>query len=188
MERNRDVRKVVWSDDRDAIFIKWFAEDAALLLDAGFSLDEAKKMLCSLNYVKVWAANPRWFYPITGLPKEYRWRDGEKFVQKRRPGRGDAQTYIFLPIGEDLYIKGVAAVGTHITDYRGAKIKQFRTLAFYEVTEQLSRHGACPNSFFEDSLLKFWHSQGLRLFNRPSYLRPLCKQQQTSDEDESKPP
>ena len=167
-QQERDIRDVVWSEKRNQIFLQWLIEDISALQDAGFSNKEIKKMLVSLNYVKFWATNPSWLFPIAGLPKGFRWRDGQKFVQKRTH-RSDGRTYVFLPIGEDLYIKGICAVGTHKSDYQGAKIMQYRKLASYEVTAQLAIH----DPFFESSVLIFWHSQGLRLFAEPSYLRPL---------------
>lgn len=188
MHDSRDIRKIIWPDDRDSTFLQWLAEDVTLLRDAGFSVEETIKMICSLSYVKFWCANPSWLYPIAGLPTGYRWRDGQKFVQRARAQKADAHTYIFLPIGEDLYIKGICAVGTHITDFKGAKIKGFRTLAYHEVVTKFSILGERTNPFFENSLLKFWQSQGLGLFNKPSYLRPLCKQQQSSDKVKSKQP
>ena len=171
-QQERDIREVVWPENRDQVFLQWLAEDITALQDAGFSSKEIKKMLGSLDYVKIWAANPSWLFPITGLPKGVRWRDGQRFVQKRTR-RSDGRTYIFLPVGEDLYVKGICAVGTHKSDYPGAKIKQYRKLASYEVTAQLSIYGRFHDPFFESSVLTFWRSQGLRLFADPSYLHPL---------------
>lgn len=122
MARDRNISAIVWPEDRDTIFLKWLAEDAAALCDAGFSLAETRRMLAALSYVRIWSANPPWLFPIRGLPKGYRWRDGYKFSQ-RAGRRSNGYSYTLLPVGVNLYIKGLIAVGTKITDYPGAKIK-----------------------------------------------------------------
>lgn len=35
--RNRNIKELVWAPNRDEVFLQWFAEDVALLSDAGFS-------------------------------------------------------------------------------------------------------------------------------------------------------
>ena len=109
-QQERNIREVVWPENRNQVFLQWLIEDIAALQGAGFSNKEIKKMLVSLDYVKIWVANPSWLFPITGLPKGFRWRDGQKFVQKRTRW-SDGRTCVFLPIGEDLYIKGNLCCG-----------------------------------------------------------------------------
>lgn len=183
-QQERDIKKVVWPENRDQVFLQWLVEDITALQKAGFSIKGIKKMLGSLDYVKIWAANPSWLFPITGLPKGFRWRDGQKFVQKRTR-RSDGHTYVFLPVAEDLYIKGIHAAGTCKSDYYGAKIKQYQKLAGYEVTAQLAMHRQSYDPFFESSIHTFWHSQGLRLFADPGSSCPLygkLVKQQSLDE------
>ncbi len=127
MTRNRNIDEIVWPENRDEIFLAWLAEDAALLYDAGFSTAETRSMLAVLKYVRIWSANPRWLYPIRSLPKGYRWRDGQKFSQ-RSGRRSDGYSYIFLPVGEDLYIKGLVAAGTKANDYPASKIRRYKEL------------------------------------------------------------
>lgn len=116
MSRNRNINEIVWPENRDEIFLAWLAEDAALLCDAGFSTAEVRSMLAALKYVQIWSENPRWLFPIRNLPKGYRWRDGQKFSQSS--GRkSDGYSYIFLPVGEDLCIKGLIVAGTRVDDY-----------------------------------------------------------------------
>lgn len=69
---------------------------------------------------------PEWLLPISGLPKGCRWSDGQKFLQKRSRKFNriySGESYVFLPAGEDLYIKGIKAIGTHISAYPGVVIK-----------------------------------------------------------------
>ena len=122
MARDRNISAIVLLEDRDAIFLEWLTEDATALCDAGFSLAETRRMLATLSYVRVWSASPPWLFPIRGLPKGYHWRDGYKFSQ-RAGRRSNGYSYTLLPVGVNLYIKGLIAVGTKITDYPGAKIK-----------------------------------------------------------------
>lgn len=155
MRSNRDISKVVWPDDRDSTFLQWLAEDAALLQDAGFSLSEIKRMLATLKYVRFWSANPPWLFPIKKLPKGYHWRDGQKFSCKS--GRQyDGYCYIFLPVGEDLYVKGMGVVGAKTSDCPGAKIKHYKNLTSAEVSQRLS-----ASSGLDSAIHTFWHSQGL---------------------------
>lgn len=74
MARDRNISAIVWPENRDQVFLQWLIEDITALQEAGFSVKEIKKMLGSLDYVKIWAANPSWLFPITGLPKGFRWR------------------------------------------------------------------------------------------------------------------
>ena len=81
MSRNRNISEIVWPENREEIFLAWLAEDATLLCDAGFSTAKVRSMLAALKYAQIWSANSRWLFPIRGLPKGYRWRDGQKFSQ-----------------------------------------------------------------------------------------------------------
>lgn len=155
LRSSRDFRKVIWPDDRDSIFLQWLAEDSALLQDAGFSPSEIKRMLATLKYVRFWSANPPWLFPIKKLPKGYRWRDGQKFSCKSGR-RYDGYCYIFLPIGEDLYVKGMVVVGTKANDCPGAKIKRYKELTCTEVSHRLS-----TSPGLDSAIRTFWHSQGL---------------------------
>ena len=155
MSRNRSINEIVWPENRDEIFLAWLAEDAALLYDAGFSTAEVKSMLAALKYVQIWSENPRWIFPIRGLPKGYRWRDGQKFSQSS--GRkSDGYSYIFLPVGEDLCIKGLIVAGTKVDDYPASKIKKYRELTCVEV---LQKFPGCPG--LNSAIQSFWKSQGL---------------------------
>lgn len=165
MRGSRDTSKIVWPDDRDSIFLQWLAEDATLLQDAGFSQDETKRMLATLKYVRIWSTNPPWIFPIKKLPKGYRWRDGQKFSCKRGR-RYDGYSYIFLPIDEDLYVKGMVVIGTKASDCPGAKIKHYKDLTSAEVSHRLS---ASPG--LDSAIHTFWHSHGLE----GGYTMPLLR-------------
>lgn len=155
LRNSRDINKIVWPDDRDSTFLQWLAEDVTLLQDAGFSPSEIKRMLAALKYVRIWSKNPPWLFPIKRLPKGYRWRDGQKFSCKSGR-RYDGYCYIFLPIGEDLYVKGMVVVGTKASDCPGAIIKRYRDLTSAEVSHRLS---AAPG--LDSAIHTFWHSHGL---------------------------
>ncbi len=170
MEQDRDIRKVVWAENRDEIFLQWFAEDCSRLLDAGFSVSEAKQMAVSLKYVRCWCLNPRWLFPINKLPKGYKWRDGQKFVVKGS-SRSDGETYIFLPAGENLYIKGLTAAATHFSDYPAVVIKNYRSLTYCKIASAFPE-----GAFFLSSLVTFWHSQGLDLGYTMKCIRPMGKE------------
>lgn len=51
MPRERNISTIVWSEDRDDIFLRWFEEDANLLDKAGFTNNESRRMLLALPYV-----------------------------------------------------------------------------------------------------------------------------------------
>lgn len=155
MGRERNISEIVWTEDRDDIFLRWFEDDANLLSNAGFTNDEALKMLLALPYVKIWSQNPSWLFPIRGLPKGYHWRDGQRFSQKRWRNF-DGYSYTLLPVEADLYIKGMTVVGTNINDYHGAKIKNYRNLTYTEIWEKLP----VPRELL-DAILKFWREQEL---------------------------
>lgn len=180
MTRNRDIREVVWPENRDETFLKWIAEDAALLYDSGFSTAEVRSMLIALEYVQIWSANPRWLFPIRSLPKGYRWRDGQKFSQSR--GRkSDGYSYIFLPVGKDLYIKGLIVAGTKVDDYPASKIRRYKELTCVEV---LRKFPELPG--LNSAMQSFWKSQGLTLGYTVPCLRPF--RQQVPDSKHKKPP
>lgn len=172
MARSRDICEIVWPENRDEVFLAWLAEDAALLCDVGFSTAEVRSMLVALEYVQIWSANPRWLFPIRGLPKGYRWRDGQKFAQSG--GRkSDGYSYIFLPVGQDLYIKGLTVAGTKIDDYPASKIRRYKELACIEVLRKFSE---LPG--LSSAIQSFWKSQGLPLGYAVPDIRPLRSERQ----------
>ncbi len=179
MEQDRDIRIIVWAENRDELFLQWLAEDCSKLLDAGFSINEVKHMVMSLRYVHYWRSNPAWMFPINGLPKGYRWRDGQKFSYKnKRRKRAAGETYVFLPVGENLYIKGIEAVGTHFSDYSGVDVENFRSLTCREI---VSSFPSTP--FLQSSFTTFWHSQGLALGYTIEWLRPINGSNQTMEKE-----
>ena len=167
MSRNRSINEIVWPENRDEIFLAWLAEDAALLCDAGFSTTEVRSMLAALKYVQIWSENPRWLFPIRGLPKGYRWRDGKKFTQSG--GRkSDGYSYIFLPVGQDLYIKGLTVAGTKVDDYPASKIRRYKELTCVEVLRKFSE---LPG--LNSAIQSFWKSHGLPLGYTVPDIRPF---------------
>ena len=163
--RNRNIKELVWAPNRDEVFLQWFAEDVALLSDAGFSKDETLKMLSTLLYVRVWRGNPPWLFPIKGLPKGHHWKNGQKFSQKGGKG-GAGYSYTLLPIGDDLYIKGTGFIGTSVDDFLGVKIKGYKNLTYTEVL------GWFPEDYaFCSAIDTFWHMSGLRMGFRVPCLR-----------------
>ena len=150
------------AEARNAQFIYRFSEDAARLFDCGFTQKEVKQMLCSLNYVKIWCRQPDWLFPAKKLPAGFKWSDGrkEKFKSKL-----ESQIYTLLPVGDDLYIKGVAMAGMNIKDPKIVRIEQFREHTIAEMSVYFG------NDFLMTVLSKFWKENGLR----QGYIEPILK-------------
>lgn len=164
---NKKIFDVVWPENRDVNFINLLAADISRLQEAGFSDKEIKKMIGTLNYVRIWCKNPVWLHPVKSLPKGYKWADGTKFKLKGVKRRG-VENYTFLIIDDDLYIRGTYAVGMNIKDKPMVKIINFRNLS---ANDAVSGLGGSP--FFEDSVLKFWKENELKLGLVVSYLKEV---------------
>ena len=166
---------VVWEENRDEIFLNRLAEDIGKLQDAGFDNKDIPKMLGRLSYVRFWVGWPRWAFPVDKLPKGYKWSDGVKY-SKKGGKREAAETYVFLPIGADLYIKR----GNGDCGMPGINIKEKTTflqiINFRDLTANEFLQGIDYSPFFRSSALYFWKQNGLPLGWAEPCLKGKCKE------------
>lgn len=160
---------VIWSENRDEIFEKRLQEDRARLQAQGFDAETIEQKLSKLHYVRFHAAYPKWLYPTDTLPKGYKWTDGTKYTLKSH-GQYPSETYVFLPIENDLYIKTPNSylVGVNVKDKAFLKVKDFRMLTAIDFI-----NGYSGTPFFLDCILHFWKDNGGRIglitpMDRPS--------------------
>lgn len=139
--------------------------------------------------------------PVKGLPKGYKWSQGEKHVNNgARKKRSDRRTVVFLPIGDDLYMN-VFPIYVAISN-KPDEDDSYTEMKFDRVTIGCYRHGyACVirgyrqytaiqltrwfDSFVAGEIFKFWKSQGLRNGFVEPMMRDLkdvikCQQSETS--------
>lgn len=148
----------VWKENRDEIFLARFAADVAALIDAGIPPDIVRKVVCQYEYVRAWAACPRWLWPVKKLPKGYKWSDGEKKHFRGTGRKGSARTIILLPIGEDLYIRDTSIwwgiPGLKRGDYQGACVRDFRNYPGKDIA-------AAFDNVLSGLILALYQKQGL---------------------------
>ena len=160
---------IVWSEDRDEIFMNRLAEDIGRLQDAGFEDKVIKKMIGTLQYVHFWIGWPVWAFPVDKLPKGSKWTDGEKFSFKPHK-KGTAETYTFLAVGDDLYFK----LGNCVPFLPGLhrQVKVFIRIAdFRSITANEFLSGIDISPFFHDCITKFWKEHG----GRQGYVEPCAR-------------
>lgn len=151
----------VWKDNRDEIFLARFAADVARLIDAGIPPDIVRKVVCQYKYVRVWAACPRWLWPVKKLPKGYKWSDGEKTYIKKAGRKGSARTIILLPIGEDLYIrdKSLGIAGAKDEEVKGLCVRNFREYPGKDIAAEFDRDlGGLILAFYKEQGLPFGYA------------------------------
>ncbi len=152
---------VVWAEDRDEIFMNRLAEDIGKLQQVGFDDRDIKKMLGRLDYIRFWIAWPAWAFPADRLPKGCKWSEGVKYHRKAG-SRSSAETYVFLPVGNDLYIKSGNGAplmpGLNIREKTFLRIVNFRSLTANEFLQWID-----SSPFFHDCILKIWRENSLRL-------------------------
>lgn len=154
-------------------FINKFIEDYDKMKNIGFDREQILKMLATQKYVQDFVDTPEWLVNVKKLPKGYKWSDGTKCHKRgSKKGKADSETYVFLSIDNDLYIKGLLD-GTYcyydkkerneyeipteykIRDKRICVIKDWRNKKDYKVNLWI---GITP--FFENSLSNFWRDNG----------------------------
>lgn len=158
---------------QDYKFINKFIEDYDKMKNIGFDREQILKMLATQKYVQDFVDTPEWLVNVKKLPKGYKWSDGTKCHKRgSKKGKADSETYVFLSIDNDLYIKGLLdgayvyydkkdsnEYGTHeeysIRDKRICVIKEWRNKKDYKVNAWI---GITP--FFENSLSNFWRDNG----------------------------
>lgn len=152
---------VVWAENRNEIFMNRLAEDIGKLQQVGFSDNDIKKMLGRLDYVRFWSQWPSWAFPVARLPKGCKWSEGVKYHRKAG-SRSSAETYVFLPVGNDLYVKSGNGApmmpGLNIHDKTFLRIINFRSLTANEFLQKID-----GSPFFHDCVLEIWRENGLPL-------------------------
>ncbi len=154
------------------VFLNKFLTDYENLISVGFSDLQAKKMLTELDYVKEFVDTPEWLECVKKLPRGCRWSDGTRF-NKKAGKKNTSETYTFLAVGNDLYIKGMLdymeglnhfstnEYGTpSLTDVRDKRIcliRNWKKMKSHKVTYALD---AVMTPFMEDSFHKFWNDNG----------------------------
>ena len=153
-------------------FLNKFISDYENLISIGFADLQAKKMICALDYVKDFIDTPVWLECIKKLPKGYKWSSGTKFHLKSGK-RNVPETYVFLSVENDLYIKGLldnlewidhsksnefgVSGLVKVKDKRICLIRNWKNLKSHKVTYALD---AVMTPFLENSLCKFWNDNG----------------------------
>lgn len=146
-----------WKENRDEIFLERFAADIAALINAGVPVDIVRKVVCNYEYVKAWAACPRWLWPVKKLPKGCKWSDGGKHRFKAAGRKGSARTVVLLPIGDDLYIRDTGHMGVPGTKYgesQGVCVRNFRKYPGKDIAAEFDYD-------LSSLILAFYKEQGL---------------------------
>lgn len=89
-------------------FVNKFIEDYCKIESLGFKRAEILRMLGSQDYVIDFVETPDFFVSVKKLPKGYKWTEGEKY-QNKPSKHSHSETYTFLIIENDIYIKGFFA-------------------------------------------------------------------------------
>lgn len=154
-------------------FLNKLISDYEKMESIGLSKNQIFTMLTTQKYVQDFVDTPEWLISVKKLPKGYKWSDGtkcHKIGSKKR--KSVSETYVFLSIDNDLYIKGLLDGAyvyydkKHINEYgipkeysvidkRICVIKDWRNKKDYNVNFWI---GITP--FFENSLSNFWRDNG----------------------------
>ena len=153
-------------------FLNKFLADYENLTSAGFSDLQAKKMLAKLDYVKDFVDTPEWLECAKKLPGGCKWSDGTRF-NKKAGKKSSSETYTFLAVGNDLYIKGMldhieglalfnvdkygVPSAIDVRDKRICLIRNWKKLKSHKVTYALD---AVMTPFLENSFHRFWNDNG----------------------------
>lgn len=154
-------RDEVFSPDRDELFLARLCEHIQMLENIGMSKENIRRTLGTFDYVRVWVNTPTFLYPVLKLPKGYTWKMGES--HKTCVG----ETFTLLPIGKDLYIRGIEVPGTHIHDPKFGYIKDYKKLNGSDVANRLDILG------LDCVIMDFYHKNGLKLGFIQEITRPL---------------
>jgi hypothetical protein len=144
-------------------FVNKFAEDYRKLEEAGFSEIAIKRMMGQLQYVKEFVGTPEWLVSAKKLPKGCKWSEGKKYSLKGGK-RSDSITYIFLTVGDDLYIRNLVAYWIKTdeeTNFRRNSpityIKNWKSMRSHHVVFSLKE---IMNPFLETCIHEFWSENG----------------------------
>lgn len=117
-------------------FVDKFIEDYCKIESLGFKRTEILRMLGSQDYVKDFVETPDFFVSAKKLPKGYKWADGEKY-QYKAGKHSLSETYVFLIIENDIYIKGFFAGWEFFKTGRNNKAPNDYELKCYKAPKEI---------------------------------------------------
>jgi len=140
------------------------------MIGLGLTKDQAIKALGTQQYVQDFIDTPDWFVSAPKLPKGYKWADGARYHLKQQKN-GNAETYVFLIVGDDIYIKGAFSMASfyghnekdELVLYKSPPsirnkicvIKKWKGINANEVNYKLD-----ISPFFSSSILDFYSKNG----------------------------
>lgn len=164
---DRMVREEILSEDRDELFMARLAKDIAMLQSAGVPDDYIRKVIGTFQYVRAWVTTPKFLWYAKRLPKGYRWSDGRKFQYKGSlGGYAYSRTFVFLPVGDDLYVKGIQIPGMGRKE-NITYIKDCKKMCSVEFVRSLRD---ADESY---PFIQYWHENGLPYWDAERCLRDL---------------
>jgi hypothetical protein len=165
-------------------FINKYISDYEKLKTLNFKDHEIKKMLATQNYVQDFVDTPDWITCVDKLPKGYKWADGTKLYKKAQGKHSTSETYVFLIIENNLYIKGLLngevylhnkndeIVCRKIIDKRICVINDWKSLGSAEVADKLYDF---TTPFLQSKIHKFWHENG----GKTGFIKPITREVRT---------
>jgi hypothetical protein len=159
-------------------FASEYIEKYEDLESLGYKSGEIRRMLGSMEFVKDFVDTPEWLECVYKLPKGNKWADGQRYSLKAGP-KNDGEQYIFLQIGNDLYIKNIlnwwatkkeedGFVFCAVKDKRICLIRDWRTMTAVCVVSGL-RANMTP--YKESAFFDFWKKNGGRIGFNETILR-----------------
>lgn len=156
-------------------FFNKFIGDYEKMESIGFDKNQILTMLTTQDYVQDFIETPDWLTSVKRLPKGYKWSDGTKYHKRGNvKEKSDSETYVFLSIDDDLYIKGLLdrayesyvakgigedglqnGVIIEFRDKRICVIKDWKSKKDYKVNAWIGR-----TPFLANSLSNFWRDNG----------------------------
>jgi hypothetical protein len=165
-------------------FIDKYISDYVKLQTLGYKDLEIKKMLATQNYVQDFADTPDWLTCVNRLPKGYKWTDGTKLYKKAQGKHSTSETYVFLIIENNLYIKGLlnGEVYLHnendeivyhkVIDKRICIINDWKSLGSVEVVDGLYDF---TTPFLQSKIHEFWCENG----GKTGFIKPITREVRT---------
>lgn len=157
-------------------FANKFLDDYRKIESLGFKRAEILRMLGSQDYVIDFIETPDFFASAKKLPKGYKWTDGEKY-QYKAGKHSLSETYVFLIIESDIYIKGFYSTWNCQAVVKSSKYADGFEVKFFSSQEYKNKICVIKNwktmkpqyvlgkldkvsTFFENSLTNFYAKNG----------------------------
>lgn len=167
-------------------FINKFLPMLEGMMTLGMTKSQALKAICTQDFVRDFVDTPEWLVGAKSLPKGCKWSDGTKYhTSGRRGNHAVPETYWFLQIDEDLYIKGYFSQmilrasnneknrkapgkeddGKAYWNYKAPPkdrnriivIRDWKSLRGQNVVYRI---GDVRSPFFSNCIMNFWHANG----------------------------